>query len=70
MNEVCFVRACLLALTYVLKVAISWRMVVIPVITDCVFTLLAICIVLTTSVMVVMLLSLSSNNSCTFAMVL
>ena len=38
-----------------------------PTFTDLVFALLAICFVLITSVMVVMLSSLSSDNSCAFA---
>ena len=61
--------ACLLACTSVLKVVISCRMVVIPVFTDWMFVLLAICIVLVTFVMVVMLSSLPLDSSCAFAIV-
>ena len=66
-------NACLLACTSARKVAISCCMAVMPAFIDCAFALLAICIVpitlLMTFVMVLVLLSSSSNNSCAFAMV-
>merc|ERR1712194_156980 len=68
-----FANACLLACTSARKVAISCRMAVMPSFIDCAFALLAICIVpitdVMTSVMVLMLSSSMSDNSCAFAMV-
>merc|ERR1712194_669881 len=66
-------NACLLAWTSASKVAISCCMAVMPAFIDCAFALLAICIVpitlLMTSVMVLMLSSSSSDDSCAFTMV-
>lgn len=65
----------LIAMTYLLdctsalKGAISYHMALIPVFIDWVFVLLVICIMIIASVMIVMLSSLLSNNSCAFVIV-
>ena len=69
LKEALLARACILAWKSALKVNISYCMVLIPALTNCVFVLLDIYIVLITSVVVVMLSFLSSDSSYMFVMV-